>query len=131
MRSGGRSLRIQGMLRILPMLLVMGGIFFLSHLPGDAFEFPEFRWSDKFLHTLVYGVLASSVLFVLPVWLKRQRKWMVVLLVIAVCFLYGCSDEVHQSFIPGRFPSIGDVAADTAGALLFCAGWLYLRRKQE
>jgi len=34
-----------------------------------------------------------------------------------ICFLYACSDEFHQSFVPGRGPSFGDVLIDTAGAL--------------
>jgi VanZ family protein len=32
--------------------------------------------------------------------------------------LWGCSDEIHQSFTPGRDVEIGDVLADTAGVAL-------------
>jgi VanZ family protein len=38
--------------------------------------------------------------------------------------LYGLSDEVHQSFIPGRDASVGDVVADALGALLGAAAWV-------
>lgn len=37
---------------------------------------------------------------------------------IIVVFLYACSDEFHQSFVPGRGPSIKDVFIDTSGGLL-------------
>ena len=32
--------------------------------------------------------------------------------------LWACSDEIHQSFTPGRDVEIGDVLADTAGVAL-------------
>ena len=38
--------------------------------------------------------------------------------------LYGLGDEVHQSFVPGRDASVGDVVADAAGALLGAAAWV-------
>lgn len=33
-------------------------------------------------------------------------------------FLYACSDEIHQYFVPGRSPAIMDVMIDTAGVLV-------------
>ena len=43
--------------------------------------------------------------------------------------LWGCSDEIHQSFTPGRDVEIGDVLADTAGvALAVLIGEKTLRR---
>ena len=31
--------------------------------------------------------------------------------------LYAASDEIHQSFVPGRGPAVTDVLLDSAGAL--------------
>ena len=36
----------------------------------------------------------------------------------ALTVLYGVSDEVHQSFVPGRGPSLIDIAFDAVGAML-------------
>jgi len=37
---------------------------------------------------------------------------------IAIAALYSLTDEYHQSFVPGRTPSIVDCGIDTAGASL-------------
>jgi VanZ family protein len=37
---------------------------------------------------------------------------------LAIIFIYACSDEIHQAFIPGRGPGIRDVLVDTGGGLL-------------
>ena len=59
--------------------------------------------------------------------------------VIAFCFLYACSDELHQHFTPGRACMFTDVLIDTGGALtgmlmsliiLAFAGWI-LKKKAE
>lgn len=48
-------------------------------------------------------------------------------LFLAVClsFLYACTDEFHQRFVPGRSGEFRDVCLDTTGAfigtLIFCA----------
>ena len=48
--------------------------------------------------------------------------------VLAVCLatVYGVSDEFHQSFVPGRDASVGDVLKDLGGASL--GAWLFRRR---
>ena len=36
---------------------------------------------------------------------------------ILIVFLYACSDEFHQAFVPGRGPLFRDVLVDTSGGL--------------
>ena len=36
---------------------------------------------------------------------------------ILIVFLYACSDEFHQAFVPGRGPAFRDVMVDTCGGL--------------
>lgn len=113
------------------MFIVMGAIFFLSHQPGDAFDLPPlFPGDDKLAHMVIYGVLAAAIIFSFQplapeVRRRREKRWLIVAIVVLVATLYGISDEFHQSFIPGRSPSIFDVAADVAGALIVSLFWLH------
>ena len=56
-----------------------------------------------------------------------KLTWAIATLLIAAA--YASLDELHQSFVPTRGPSIRDVAIDIFGALLTQLGvWLYARR---
>jgi VanZ family protein len=114
-----------GLVRMVPMVITMGTIFFLSHQPGDAFYMPPLPGFDKAVHLVIYGLLAITVLFAFFPWLKTKSSLTVTGLVVLICVFYGISDELHQSFVPGRFVSVGDVVADGAGALLVCFAWFF------
>jgi VanZ family protein len=45
-------------------------------------------------------------------------------------FLYACSDEIHQAFVPERGPSFRDVLVDTSGGLLSMV-LIYLFYKED
>ncbi|BCO08830.1 hypothetical protein GF1_12060 [Desulfolithobacter dissulfuricans] len=116
--------------RYIPLILVMGIIFYLSHQPGDTLELPDLPDIDKVCHALAYGALAGSAIFALRMDLWRRYPLRMALLVLAFCLGYGISDEFHQSFVAGRDTSGWDVAADMTGALLTQGAWLwYLRRR--
>jgi VanZ family protein len=101
------------------MFTVMAVIFFLSHQPDIPLP-QTVSFQDKILHLIAYGVLAATVLWAIhPV-----RSPAACFGVVVFCLLYGISDEFHQSFIPGRSPSIYDVYADVLGAVLVVAGHL-------
>jgi VanZ family protein len=106
------------------MITVMGIIFFLSHQTGDSVDLPDIPNIDKFLHSLVYGTLAAATLYAVPGRVIRKFPVRTGMLVILFCVLYGLSDEWHQSFIPGRFPSSWDIAADTFGAVVIVFLWV-------
>ena len=105
------------------MLTVMGIIFFLSHQPDTALQLSLPLGADKFGHGVLYAVLAgTAILALVPA--SPRRPLQAGLLVVLFCLLYGISDEFHQSFVPGREPSGGDLLADTAGATFVVAVWL-------
>ena len=133
----------RSLLRAIPLLAVMGVIFFLSHQPHLSFDL-EVSHQDKIFHAIVYAVLAASTLFALSPSGKgcvffglsarnrsRSRLILTGLCVVFFCLLYGISDEFHQSFIPGRECSLLDVAADTAGAVIVVSLWLFFRVKDD
>ena len=116
-------------------------IFYMSHQPGDKssvqsrFVLYVFNLLGLKLDTY-FGELATLIirkgahfteyfiLFILTynvislyVVERKARLYSVIFV-----FLYACSDEFHQSFIPGRGPAFKDVMIDTSGGILgyFC-----------
>jgi VanZ family protein len=91
-------------------------LFTLSSLPSSAV--PSFGLFDTLLkkggHFLGYALLSLAYLYALPgQWPSRTRRLVAVGLVV----LYALSDEYHQSFTPGRRPSLLDVGIDGLGAM--------------
>jgi VanZ family protein len=102
-------------LRWLPALLMMLVIFYVSAQPSA--DLPYFAWADRIVkkggHMIGYALLAIS--YWRAYHFQRQKWWLAWCLAV----LYAITDEVHQSFIPGRFPSIWDVLIfDNLGALI-------------
>jgi len=88
---------------------------------------PDFPHSDKYLHFLAYGLLASLVC-------RLGRGWHAALVAVLAASAYGATDEWHQLYTPGRSCELADWVADTAGAALAVgvyAGWPWYRRLME
>ncbi len=96
----------------------MGLIFWLSAQP-DLPHAPE-PWLDMVVkkagHAVLYGVLAWLYLGALRG--DGSPSGRVRLLALGLAVLYAVTDEVHQSFVPGRTPSPWDVVIDGIGAAL-------------
>lgn len=115
--------------KMVPMLIVMGTIFFLSHKTGDEIQLPAFAYSDLVAHMLIYALLAGAVLYTWKDKFRACQPIKVVCYTVVICLLYGISDEFHQSFVPGRYMSAMDVVADTVGAIIICTGWWMYSKK--
>lgn len=105
-----------------PVALLLGYEFFLSAQPPSGMPDlgPSFREKDKVEHVVYFfvtGLLAVRAARCGEGWTRGKTA---VFLVLAG-LLWGCSDEIHQSFTPGRDVEIGDVLADTAGVALAVA----------
>jgi VanZ family protein len=97
-------------LRWLPALFWAGLIFYFSSIPG--LRITEAWWdiiARKLAHMFMFGVLALMIRHAL----RGNTKASLVL-----TFLYACSDELHQHFVPFRHGTPVDILVDMAGAYL-------------
>lgn len=69
----------------------------------------------KAAHFTIYFLL--GIVTLRAVLLHTEQTKTAIIAALLLCFLYACSDEFHQSFVPGRGPSFLDVMLDTAGSL--------------
>ena len=83
----------------------------------------------KCAHLSLYLILGILVISLLREYMVINTK--LVLLSLLICFLYACSDEIHQLFVPGRSGEVRDVLIDILGA---CLGvffyYLFFRKKK-
>jgi VanZ family protein len=99
----------------LPVGLWCAAIFYLSSLPNLAT--PWGNWDiilRKCAHMAEYGILAFLIWRAIFPSIKinpsRTYAWSG-----ALSLLYAISDEIHQSFVPTRHPSIYDILIDGIG----------------
>jgi VanZ family protein len=108
----------------LPALLWAGFIFFVSAQPKEAFE--RFGLTGLLLttmgHLITYAVLMLFVSLALHYGSKIPTRFVLVTAFVVIA-LYGLTDEYHQSFVPGRTPTLIDWLVDLAGAAVV---WLFL-----
>lgn len=90
-------------------------IFGFSARPGS--ELPDFGWADVLVkkggHMAGYAMLALAYLFAF----RMQTRWRWACWLLALG--YAVTDELHQSFVPGRTAAALDVLVfDNFGALI-------------
>ena len=100
-------------------------ILFGSSIPGKTIplHITLFTW-DKFLHFFEYfilGILASRA--------YRFKYNRIVLSILGIIF--GCFDEIWQSFIPGRSSSYYDVVADGIGVICGIIIFNFIKKNQN
>lgn len=109
-------------LRLVPYALGVIAIWLVSSMERPPVPEELVFWnSDKLLHMLAYAVLASLALIAVHD-IRPLRS--AASITFAMSALYGCVDELHQSFVPGRSMSVLDLIADALGALLVAAAFL-------
>lgn len=121
-------------------LLVIGWmilIFLFSSQPGEVssennkFVIYIFKFIGLDLNSIL-GTLSDFIVrkaahfteyFILYILLYRamntKKKYDLKVFIgsLLIVFLYACSDEFHQAFVPGRGPAFRDVMVDTCGGL--------------
>ena len=80
----------------------------------------------KNAHLFEYFVLGLlSYLYINTYKISKNKKF---LISIIFCFLYACSDEIHQVYVPGRDGRITDVLIDTLGSFI-CLTIIFIKIK--
>ena len=96
------------------MLILIGTeIFYISLIPGFSGGETKFPFIPITYHFSVF-FLFSFFLFFSIKW-KNELKSRHAIFTLFVSLIYAISDEFHQSFVPFRSPSFGDIIIDLAG----------------
>lgn len=91
----------------------MGVIFYFSSIP--SIKISEGALDILIKKTAHFTEFAVLYILYFKTFLNCKKS-------IAMAVLYAVSDEIHQSFVPARNPSIMDVGIDSLG--IFCAHYL-------
>jgi len=90
-------------------------IFYMSSLPGSNIPGPE-GVDLSFLHVFEYAILAHLLYFSIKEDVKDNRK--AVIYSIALSFIFGITDEIHQIYVPGRSFDYIDMFFNLIGSAL-------------
>ena len=134
--------RLIPILKLIPMLLVMVVIFSFSAMEGDdsantsglflkalqiiAKEVTHKGFTKEALdnihlvirkcaHFTEYACLGAAIMYGL---FHKFKEWKFKFLYPElIAFLYACTDELHQYYVPGRYGTFSDVIIDSCGAI--------------
>ena len=110
---------IKKLVYFLPSIFIMSTVFFLSSKSstGIGGSLTQQFLIHKSLHIFVYSLLSVSFLYGFS---KTSAKFNRRFQIVSVLFtyIYGITDEFHQSFVRGREGKFTDTIFDLVGALL-------------
>jgi VanZ family protein len=120
-RAVSAAWRVPVPIRWLPVLLWAGLIFLLSAQPGlhVSADPGVDRPIREFAHICTYAVLTILTGWALAGHQRPSRR--VVLIAAVLAFLYGISDEWHQTYVPSRSGRPQDLVWDGIGIVIGCA----------
>ncbi|MBD3918099.1 VanZ family protein [Paenibacillus sp. PR3] len=108
--------------RLLPAVLVMAAIFWLSDQPASEMNTVFLPWFQELFpsmegfdwgHYAAYFALALAFDYYGG---KGSDRVSAKLIIVLLCTLYGITDEYHQQFVEGRTPDYHDLLHDAIGA---------------
>jgi len=111
-------------------------IFISSHISAPPQD-PTYQKTlieytyDKSMHLILYGMLTWLIISFLREFKIKYHHIFYIAVIIA--YLYGITDEWHQSFVPGRGVSYWDLVFDVIGAIsgfLIYQIWHVVKRRR-
>lgn len=103
-------------------------IFVQSSLSSIQTPDLGFDFQDKLAHALEYAILGFLLRRALVFQSNKQIQKYANGITLVAGSLYAISDEIHQSFVPGRHADIGDAIADVVGIMFVVAIYFCLRK---
>ena len=70
----------------------------------------------KMAHFSIYTAVGLLLMALVSTYNIKEKNRLIITLTTGI--IYASSDEIHQSFVPGRSPMITDVVIDTMGVIL-------------
>lgn len=101
----------------------MALIFLISSFAVKVPGGQHFPLRDKGIHFVEYGLLGWLCAAAASRSWPSVPAWRTLTFAIFVSTLWGLSDEIHQSFVPGRFAELGDLVADLCGSTAGALAW--------
>ncbi len=101
-----------------PAIAWLTAIFIQSSMSSIVTPNLGFDFQDKLFHAIEYAILGyllrRALIFQGNQFIHEHAGWLTILFGGA----YAISDEIHQSFVPGRMADMNDVIADVIGIFL-------------
>ena len=112
----------------LPVGVYCIAIFIQSAFPTSR-HLPQWPYLDKCLHVAGYALLGFLFFRARITAQPTPNRNTTLILTILFVALYGLSDEIHQSFVPGRSAEAADALADLVGGALGAGvAWRWFKR---
>ncbi len=115
-------------LSVIFLLIIAIEIFLVSSLPGEDLTSKGINLSS------VYHMIAFFLFnFFLLIFLNKNKKINVktILIALTISILYAILDEIHQSFVPLRNPSLNDILIDSIGIFTSTLIYIYSSKRKN
>lgn len=93
------------------------GAFLMEVFPNLTAQGPEID-IRKYAHIAEYSLLSIPTFLLFRELISHKTLWRSTTYTLVLNYLYACSDELHQAFVPGRSSSFPDTLVDLAGTVI-------------
>jgi VanZ family protein len=100
---------------IAPAIIASIAIFIVSQMSHPPMINFGIEWNDKLLHLMAYFIYGLSLIVLFLGGFNNIQVKKAIWFVLIFGALFAISDEIHQSFVPGRDADIFDWLADCIG----------------
>lgn len=111
-------------------LLIAIEIFYFSSISGiTGIETGRGDWIPRIYHFTVFFLFSFFFFVTIKGTKKIKKKYLLIVLIISI--IYAIFDEIHQIFVPFRYPSISDVLTNSLGIFSSLIIYLYTNKKSS